>query len=103
MSGIDHESEFELERPDPLPCGCVRYHKMCPEAAALWGEVVAAWKQRHAGGSPEEYYAVTARYLAHFENGRQPIPEPPRPRSLTAQVAAAQRVGEQGGQLVMEL
>ena len=99
MSGTDHESEFELERPDPLPCGCIRYREMCPEAAALWKAVTEAWDDYYKSRLADEYYAVTARYLAHFEDGRQPVPESPRPRSLTAQVAAAQR----GGQLVMGL
>jgi hypothetical protein len=99
MSDTDHPSEFEIVRPDPLPCGCIRYHKMCPEAAALWKKVTEAWDDYHKDRLAETYYAVVARYLAHFENGGQPIPDPPRPHSLTAQVVAAQH----GGQLAMRL
>ena len=64
-----------------LPCGCTTNHVgRCSVALALWKVVSDGW-----GTLPRvEYFAATREYLAHFENGHVPAPEP---------VAEAERVG----------
>ena len=58
---------------DKLPCGCTTNHVgRCPVALALWKTVSDGW-----GKLPrDKYFAATKRYLAHFENGHAPEPEP---------------------------
>jgi len=56
-----------------LPCGCTVNHVgRCPVALTLWKVVTDGW-----GKLPRDaYFAATKEYLAHFENGHAPAPEP---------------------------
>jgi len=74
-----------------LPCGCTENRVgRCLDALALWekiaGKPSSPDEPREPGlwskysGAPgifhDEYFALCAEYLAHFENGHAPAPEP---------------------------
>ena len=68
-----------------LPCGCTVNHVgRCLKAWELWEKVKKLWKDYHGTSGRDKYFAATKEYLAHFENGHVPAPEP---------VAEAERVG----------
>lgn len=61
-----------------LTCGCTENHVgLCTVALVLWEVLEAAWiEYRNGRMPPAEYYTVGGRFLAHFENGHAPEPEP---------------------------